>query len=873
MKFGGGLPHPDPLHAARKRSNHPSRIFRHPDCPNQSSLVVSKAAPIAKNATGNSGVRNLRGKSWLAIGIWVFAAVVLPSCGNGYINNPAPTLISLGCSATNSQTPGSCASIQAQQPSFILYVLGKNFTPSSIIEWNGSPIIAPNSASGTIFDSTNQMHAQVSPAYIQNPGSVSIVVFTSQPGGGTSNPALTLTINPTTSPTPVISSLSPSQTVATLASGPGLTLIINGTGFVSSSTAAINGTNLFTQFQNSTQLLTSIPPSDLLVTGPLPITVINPPPGGGASRSFSLQVVNPAPTISSVSPTTAQAGAGSLALTVTGTGMVTSSVILINGAQQPTIVAGTTSVSTQVSAAALANAAINQVQVFNPGPGGGTSGILTFDVNPTDLLGMPYLVDVAPDGSLANLGICGGLSNCANGPNGTFGLTYFNSGPSISSTGQYVAFASISNNLVANISNAGAEIYLRNTCLATTCSPVTNVISAAPNGAPANGSSSEPSVDSSATHVAFTSTASNLQTAVSVNGTSRQVYWTPVCVGQGSCGTNSSASTLLVSVSADGLSAGNGESYNPVISQDGSYVAFVSLATNLVSNVTPDGVTPQVYIRNTCDGAVRTQGSGCVPTTYLVSSADGITPANAPSSHPAISNDGTYVTFTSTATNLGVSAPNTSGAQEIFVRETCVLSTTDCAGITNLISTPDGITPANGASMDSTISTQGRYIAFASTANNLIAGVGPTEEVYVRDTCTGQTTTSCTPSTTLVSTPDGSTPANGLSEHPTMDQTGQFVAFASKASNLATNIANGVENIYARNTCATIVLSTTITCTPVTVLVSQQAGTNPPPSNGNSLVPAIAGEKAHVVAFLSLGNLSALDTNNLEDMYLGTTTF
>ena len=356
--------------------------------------------------------------------MWVFAAVVLPSCGNGYINNPPPTLLSLGCSATNSQTPGSCASIQAQQPSFILYVLGKNFTPSSLIELNGSPVIAPNSASGTIFDSTNQMHAQISPVYLQNPGSASIVVFTQQPGGGTSNPPLTLVINPTTSPTPVIASLSPSQTVATLANGAPVTLVINGTGFVSSSTAAINGTNLATTFENSTQILTSIPASNLLVTGPLPITVVNPPPGGGASRSFPLQVVNPAPTISAVSPATAQAGASGITLSVTGTGMVTGSVVLINGAQHATVVAGTTSLATQLAAADLVNGAIDQVQVFNPGPGGGTSGILTFAVNPTNLLGMPYLLDVAPNGSLANQGICGGLANCANGPNGTYGLTY-----------------------------------------------------------------------------------------------------------------------------------------------------------------------------------------------------------------------------------------------------------------------------------------------------------------------------------------------------------------------------------------------------------------------------------------------------------------
>ncbi len=90
---------------------------------------------------------------------------------------------------------------------------------------------------------------------------------------------------------------------------------------------------------------------------------------------------------------------------------------------------------------------VNQVQVVNSTPGGGASNTLTFAVNPTHLLGLPVLVDLAADGSQANDGICGGLTNCENG---AVGLKLTTVGPSTSTTGQYVAFASVSNNLILN---------------------------------------------------------------------------------------------------------------------------------------------------------------------------------------------------------------------------------------------------------------------------------------------------------------------------------------------------------------------------------------------------------------------------------------
>ena len=92
------------------------------------------------------------------------------------------------------------------------------------------------------------------------------------------------------------------------------------------------------------------------------------------------------------------------------------------------------------------------------------------------------------------------------------------------------------------------------------------------------------------------------------------------------------------------------------------------------------------------------------------------------------------------------------------------------------------------------------------------------------------------------------------------------------ASNLAANAANGIENIYVRNTCNTLV-STTTACAPVTALASQAAGSSPPASNGNSYAPSLSAD-GHAVGFISFSsNLVAGDTNALEDIFLARTSF
>jgi len=812
----------------------------------------------------------LRGKSRLYIGVLVvFLATLLSSCEE-QLNYPTPQIKSM-----------APTSILAGQPGFTLTVTGGNFTPSSYVLWNNSPRT-------TIFGTTTTLTAQIFATDIQNAGQAFVEVSTPQPGGGTTT-ELTFTINPGPSPVPNISGLSPAGVFAGNGS---FTLTVMGTNFASLGIVTVNGNPRSTAFVDTTTVQAAILDSDVAQAGTLQIAITNPVPNGGGSNSFPFTVKNPAPGIGSLSPTSFTAGAASGTLTVTGTGFVPTSVVNINGAPRTTSFASATSVTVALSSGDLAAAGINTVTVVNPMPGGGSSPSVTFAVNPTAIAGLPVILDLAPDGTQSNQGVCGSV-NCT----GTI-PTFATAGPSMSETGQFAAFASTSTNLVTTQGNGVSNIFLRSNCLATTlsttsttCTPTTSRVSQSPNNTDANGSSYEPSADGAGAHVAYTSTATNLISYANVPSGTRQVYWQPTCASTSSTAgcTGSAGAAALVSIAPDGQTPGNGDSYNPAISPDGQYVAFVSLATNLVTNVQGvDGITPQLYIRNTCSVVPPATGS-CSPITYLVSTPDGVNAANAASSTPSVSNTGLYVAFVSSATNLGATAPNPDGNSEVFLRSTCVttLGTTDntCAPITTLASTPDGTTPADNSSSEPSVSSDGRFIAFASTADTLIRGVGPTQEIYVRDTCTSTTVlTGCTPSTQLISTPDGTTPANALSENPSVNSlcgtttttspcaTGQYIAFASLASNLGGNVENGIENIYTRDTCngvsTLVVITTTALCVPYTFLSSQPNGTTPPPANGASIAPSLSGNGQTVGFISSATNLVAHDTNTTPDFFL-----
>jgi WD40-like Beta Propeller Repeat len=814
----------------------------------------------------------LRGIARLFFGSLVCILAAVLSCCQEQIKAPAPSISKL-----------APPDMSAGQPAFTLEVDGHNFTPASVVLWNGS-------ARTTLFGTTSELNAQIFARDIQNAGTATVAVLTPSPGGGTTK-TLTFTIDAVTSAVPQITSISPTSASAGGASFP---LLVTGTNFVAQSTVTVNGNIRSSVFEGSTLLSATVLSTDVSNAGTLEIAVVNPSPGGGSSPFFPLPVRNPIPVISSVSPTAILAGSAGTLLTVSGLSFVPDSVITLNGAPRQTTFSTGTTIQASLNAGDFANAGVVQIGVVNPpdgGSGGGTSNTATFAVNGTELGGLPQIVDLAPDGTQANSGICG--ATCVGGT-----PTLTTAGPSSNQTGQFVVFASTSTNLVLSPAITSSGIFLRDTCFSgtvvagggSTCVPKTTLISLASNGTVANGASSEPTLDSGGTHVAFTSTASNLVNYVVVTGLTRQVYWELPCTTVAGCATGS-PTIALVSVSADGSNPGNGESYNPVISSDGRYVAFISLATNLLTNPPAggfDGVTPQVFIRDTCSLVPPIALGGCVPTTYLVSSSpDGTSAGNRPSSHPAIANQGLFVSFVSSASNL-VTGSNPNAASEIFERSTCVTTIGEdgntCAPVTSLISTPDGVTPADGSSTQPSISQEGRFVAFSSTAQNLIPGVGPVQQVYMRDTCTGfenTIVTTCTPTTLIASTPDGTTPANGLSEAPTISQcaavatatctTGEAVAFASQASNLNGTVENGIENIYVRNPCLDVPVTTTTTttgCVTYTLLASKPSGASPPPADGKSAAPSISGD-GNTVSFISFAdNLVANDSNALEDVFL-----
>jgi hypothetical protein len=813
----------------------------------------------------------LRGPTRLSLGLFI--------CGLASLLGSCQQVISFPAPSANKIEPSA---MEAGQPAFTLTVTGSNFVPSSLVLWNGV-VLQP-----TLFTNSNTLTAQVPASNIQNAGQAFVQVATPPPGGGTSpappSHGLQFTINPAPSPLPQILSLSPSG--VTTGSGQ-FFLTVAGRNYVSQSIVTVNGNNRPTGFGNSTSLFASIQAADVANGGTVQIAVVNPQPNGGASNTFLLQVNNPVPSITSISPAVATAGSAGTSLTLTGTGFVPNSTVLFNGAPRAPLFGASIQLSISLTAADFLAGGIDQVKVVNPAPVGGTSNTLTFAVNPTATAGLPVLVDLAPDGTQANAGVCGPA--CAGVPTPT------TAGPAMSSNGELVAFASTSTNLLSNPTSGSSDIFLRNTCFvpagSSSCAQVTSRVNVTPGGSAANGPSSEPSLDSTGSHAAYTSTANNLITYATVPGGTRQIYWQPTC-STGTAAACGSGSNPAVLVSIDPLgSPGNGNSFSPAISPDGRYVAFVSLATNLVSGVAADGITPQVYLRDTCNGVTPlTMNPGCMPVTFLVSSPNGVIPGNGPSSHPSVANNGGFASFVSTATNLlAPSAPNPGGPSEIFEQTECQITTSGCIPTMILVSTQDGVTLADRPSIQPSMSADGRFVAFASTATNLIPGLGPIQQIYVRDTCASVPSgTACAPSIALASTADGTTPANAPSEEPNISpqcsttgtplgttgcQLGEFVAFATKATNLGSNVTNGVENVYVRNTCEGVPTSSTTSCTPSLALASHAAGASPPAADGDSFMPAISGD-GKVVSFISAAtNLIQRDTNALDDIFLAATSF
>jgi uncharacterized protein (TIGR03437 family) len=252
----------------------------------------------------------------------------------------------------------------------MLAVSGTGFVSGSKVRWNGTD-------RNTSFAGSTLLVATITASDIATAGTAFVSVFNPSPGGGGSN-ALPFTITTTPgNPVPWLTSISPTSANA---GGPGFTLTIEGTNFVSGSKVRWNGADRATTFVTSGQLQCSIPASDLAVPGSAQITVFNPAPGGGTSPALTFSISNPTPVITSLSPPSVSAGAGAFTLAANGSNFVSGATVRWNGSDRPTNFARGDLLLASISASDVAATGTAWITVFNPAPGGGTSNFVTFSI-------------------------------------------------------------------------------------------------------------------------------------------------------------------------------------------------------------------------------------------------------------------------------------------------------------------------------------------------------------------------------------------------------------------------------------------------------------------------------------------------------------
>src|SRR5215469_5539991 len=168
---------------------------------------------------------------------------------------------------------------------------------------------------------------------------------------------------------------------------------------------------------------------------------------------------------------------------------------------------------------------------------------------------------------------------------------------------------------------------------------------------------------------------------------------------------------------------GNGDSWSPIVSPDGRFVLFASTADNLTSNgnVSLNPPSVNVYLRDRLNG-----------TTTLVSVNVAGTGGNGNSFPTALSTNGQFALFESAASDLV--ADDTNNANDVFLRDVV-------GGATYLVSVATNGACGNDVSRGSTLSPDGRFVAFTSAASNLTPDdTNGIPNVFVRDMQSGTTT-------------------------------------------------------------------------------------------------------------------------------------
>ncbi|NES67172.1 MAG: hypothetical protein F6K24_18930 [Okeania sp. SIO2D1] len=226
---------------------------------------------------------------------------------------------------------------------------------------------------------------------------------------------------------------------------------------------------------------------------------------------------------------------------------------------------------------------------------------------------------------------------------------------------------------------------------------------------------------------------------------------------------------------------GNNFSINPSISADSNYIAFESAANNLVIGDTNNQTDIFITDRQT-------------QTTNIVSVNSFGFGGNLNSFHPSVSGDGRFVTFASNATNLVPGDSN--NTTDIFLRDLLTFTTTR-------ISVDSLGNQSNAASINPTISADGRFIAFESDATNLVmADINNARDIFLHDTLTGMTA--------QISKNSLGDRANFSSFNPAISADGRFISFDSFATNIVAGDTNNTRDVFWHDTLTGITSSISV---------------------------------------------------------------
>lgn len=410
----------------------------------------------------------------------------------------------------------------------------------------------------------------------------------------------------------------------------------------------------------------------------------------------------------------------------------------------------------------------------------------------------------APSAARPQAGVTTLVSVDSAGNQGDFESSY----PAISADGRCIAFFSLADNLVAGDANDRYDVFVRDLE-----SHQTTRVSVSSSGVEGNGISLEPSISSDGRYVAFWSRAFNLvpgDTSLSAD----------VFVHD-----RATAQTSRVSLSSLG-GQGDGDSLDSSISADGRLVAFYSLATNLVPGDTNG--RPDVFVHDRLTGQ-----------TARVSLNSAGSEAALDSLEPALSGDGRYVAFWSYASNLVPG--DTNGAVDVFVHDRAT-------GQTTRVSVDSNGNQGLSASGMPSISSDGRFVAFESTASNLVSGdTNGGSDVFLHDRLTG--------GTRRVSVASGGAQVLAGSSRPSVSGDGRCVAFMSVASDLVPGDTNFLSDVFVHDRTTTQTIRVSVS--------SLGAGGNDPSNDAS-----ISYDGRLVTYWSYASNLVPGDTNFAPDVFL-----